>query len=267
MTDTERAFLLAAAADPADDSLRLVYSDWLEEQPGEAMTAHAEFVRLQVTRAKIIRESPGDLVVPTRREQELAQKFQRNWNGRIHRLLNDLGSSLRVDTRSGGIRGWSYCRGMIGSLTVSGRALSEVLPLVRHLGPVRRLVISGDPHPTHQVNIIDLLSRYGRQLHVVEFRGDTLWDQALDAMGSVPVLDLRRVGSLHVTASRVMAAYRAQPWYQAVSRGVTLYTRSIPPHTEVRSVDHHDLWKHHRAEFVELTGYTHEPLRHHGAIL
>ena len=52
MSETERAFLLAAAKNPGDDNLRLVYSDWLEEQAGDAMTAQAQFLRLQVARAK-----------------------------------------------------------------------------------------------------------------------------------------------------------------------------------------------------------------------
>lgn len=44
MTD-EQAFLDALAADPADDTTRLVYADWLDDR-GEA--AKAEYLRMVV---------------------------------------------------------------------------------------------------------------------------------------------------------------------------------------------------------------------------
>ncbi len=39
--------LRAIIADPADDAVRLVYADWLEEQGDEGSSARAEFIRLQ----------------------------------------------------------------------------------------------------------------------------------------------------------------------------------------------------------------------------
>lgn len=45
MTDMERAFLDAILADPADDTPRLIYADWLEIERGEA--ERAEFIRVQ----------------------------------------------------------------------------------------------------------------------------------------------------------------------------------------------------------------------------
>jgi uncharacterized protein (TIGR02996 family) len=44
----EHAFLYAIKDDPADDAVRLVFSDWLEEN---GQPARAEFLRLQVRRA------------------------------------------------------------------------------------------------------------------------------------------------------------------------------------------------------------------------
>ncbi len=45
---TDDAFLKAILADPDDDTHRLVYADWLEENGGEAELARAEFIRVQV---------------------------------------------------------------------------------------------------------------------------------------------------------------------------------------------------------------------------
>ena len=45
MTPEERSFLDAILADPADDTVRLVYADWLEEH---GRPERAEFIRLQV---------------------------------------------------------------------------------------------------------------------------------------------------------------------------------------------------------------------------
>ena len=49
MSDRD-AFLRAIAADPADDTVRLAFADWLDEQ-GEA--DRAEFIRLQIVSERI----------------------------------------------------------------------------------------------------------------------------------------------------------------------------------------------------------------------
>lgn len=46
MTDHERAFLTAIAAEPDADVHRLIYADWLDEKAGEA-TLRGEFIRVQ----------------------------------------------------------------------------------------------------------------------------------------------------------------------------------------------------------------------------
>jgi uncharacterized protein (TIGR02996 family) len=52
MSDEEAALLRAICAEPDDDTPRLVYADWLEEQ-GEALAAaHAAFIRLSVAEAR-----------------------------------------------------------------------------------------------------------------------------------------------------------------------------------------------------------------------
>lgn len=44
----EAAFLSGVRADPKDDLRRLVYADWLDDQPGDEHRAKAEYLRLEV---------------------------------------------------------------------------------------------------------------------------------------------------------------------------------------------------------------------------
>ncbi len=68
MTDAER-FLAAIVANPDDDTLRLVYADWLEEN-GDA--ERAEFIRLQIAEAQT--RAPG-----SRRSMELLERNRKRW--------------------------------------------------------------------------------------------------------------------------------------------------------------------------------------------
>lgn len=265
MTQTERAFLLAAAAAPGDDALRLVYSDWLEEQPGDAATAHAEFVRLQVARARLVRESPGQPVAATRRERFLEHKYRRSWNGRVHRLLRDLGVPHRVDARRGGIRGWDYCRGMVASLTLPADSLVDLFWAVPQLGPVRRLVVHDWP-PVHYYDAMELFfGPQGPKLLTVAFRGGRNPDSLQDLVGRVPIIELKAWGEYrfsrwedmdgflpvvdnfrgHRHETRTMILIRHQPIADRVGLA------SI--------IDPQNIWPQYRAEFAELTGFTDDP--------
>jgi uncharacterized protein (TIGR02996 family) len=50
-TSDGAALLRAICANPEEDTPRLVYADWLDEQGGESNTARAAFIRLQITEA------------------------------------------------------------------------------------------------------------------------------------------------------------------------------------------------------------------------
>lgn len=70
------ALLRAVYADPADDSARLVYADWLTEQGDE----RGEFITLQVQRAQTGAE-------PSKRERQLEKKWARAWLGPLQPVL------------------------------------------------------------------------------------------------------------------------------------------------------------------------------------
>src|SRR5262245_38004900 len=68
--DQEQSFLKAIYATPEDDSVRLVYTDWLEEQ-GQA--ARAEFIRVQIEYARAAAADPDRDSCPS------ASPFRYNW--------------------------------------------------------------------------------------------------------------------------------------------------------------------------------------------
>jgi uncharacterized protein (TIGR02996 family) len=56
---TNEAFVNAIRQAPDDDGLRLVYSDWLEENGDESDQARAEFIRAQVELERLPMDAPG----------------------------------------------------------------------------------------------------------------------------------------------------------------------------------------------------------------
>jgi uncharacterized protein (TIGR02996 family) len=76
----EAAFLRAIGATPHDDTPRLAYADWLDERGGEANTARAEFIRLQIAEeAKGVPsiQPCGERPDLTPREDELIARYSR----------------------------------------------------------------------------------------------------------------------------------------------------------------------------------------------
>jgi uncharacterized protein (TIGR02996 family) len=208
MTEDELAFIRAATADPADDTCRLVYADWLEEQGGEAFAAQAAFVRLQVARARL------DLFDPARvplllRETDLVRRHRRAWNGRVHQHLARRGLGGRVAARRGVIRSWDHHRGLIDRVTLDATACAAHVERALSLGPVQCLAVAGWYRP-----IDALFVALGRVLP--RMRAFSLIGQALtlieelpriEGLGLVPLLDLQSIECGHV-ADRLAALAR-----------------------------------------------------------
>lgn len=75
MTD-EADLLNALAANPADDMLRLVYADWLEENLGDGRAAKAEFLRLEAEKAT----APADRTTVIEKQlSRLSLALSRDW--------------------------------------------------------------------------------------------------------------------------------------------------------------------------------------------
>ena len=87
-TAEQRAFWAAIRANPDDDTVRLVYADWLEENGDEA---RAEFIRVQIEQTGMFSPSalcsdPNDRTL-TKREKRLIARHGERWLQPLYDIL------------------------------------------------------------------------------------------------------------------------------------------------------------------------------------
>lgn len=112
------AFLRAIAADPADDTVRLAFADWLDEN-GEP--ERAEFIRLQIERARSAEPSPDD---PPERERAILDAKRADWLGPLAQLKGYEGFEP------------TFRRGFVDAVTVHGNRLAELAPAITEYCPL-----------------------------------------------------------------------------------------------------------------------------------
>jgi uncharacterized protein (TIGR02996 family) len=143
----QKAFLQAIRDAPEDDAVRLVYSDWLEEQ---GQDARAEFIRVQCALARCPRRSSRRKGLAARVD-ELWRQFEDQW------LREDLTAcglwELAVEEYPGepesaddllcvfGFLGWEYQRGFLAELRGSVTTLLSSLPCLDRLPPLETLYL------------------------------------------------------------------------------------------------------------------------------
>lgn len=275
MTDDELAFLRAAAADPDEDTLRLAYADWLDEQGGDVFASQAALARLQVRRARLDLSDPARATL-LEEETALTRKHKRDWNGRLHRFLARSGFAHKVDARRGLLRGWDYRRGMIACATVSADALTVHAKEVFALGPVEHLRIAG-PFVGWPRRAVSALAPFLPRLNVVSVAGVAWAAQPdidrMELFAAVPVLDLRAFGTV-VRVAELLALARIGTISPVVLYRATVRL-ALPPgrrrdfetdaHDEVHVIDPHGKWDALRAAVADLTGEVLSPLPYQGA--
>jgi uncharacterized protein (TIGR02996 family) len=72
----EDSFLHALLENPADDTTRLVYADWLDEQGEPLKAAKAEFIRLEL---RVLQEEDLEPTDDSQRLQQLAAGIEPDW--------------------------------------------------------------------------------------------------------------------------------------------------------------------------------------------
>jgi uncharacterized protein (TIGR02996 family) len=282
MTDDELAFIRAATAEPADDTLRLVYADWLEEQGGETFSTQATFARLQVRRSQ---SHPADLnrVVILAREAALLRKHRRDWNGRIHRHLSRTRFPGRVDARRGRLRGWDYHRGMIARVALTLEALTDHAALVFALGPIAHVHLiptSTGGWDREDERRVETALAGAKALRSVSVAGlpwplTRTYVDRLRPFAHLPVLDLRAFGPwarpadlLALTRSGAISPvvlYRAPVWLtrQRTSSPGRVYSEGGSfdvPHV----IDPHGRWAELGPWYSDLIGETLTPIPYQG---
>jgi uncharacterized protein (TIGR02996 family) len=133
MTQDE-AFLQAILEEPDDDTPRLVYADWLDENGDPD---RAEFIRLQLRPPA---DSDAEHEARAAREKQLLQRHRAEWSRPLH-----------------GIRGeWTFRRGFIEQAALEVDVFLQHAPLLFRVVPLRHLAVrnslnrlralAGSPH-------------------------------------------------------------------------------------------------------------------------
>lgn len=109
---SDESALLAAIRDhPEEDTPRLVYADWLDEQGGPANTTRAEFIRAQIELDRLPRED-DDLDTAIRRAElgqrveELSRANWSNWGAPVRAAVASFGSEFNSIMLGGFVRGF-----------------------------------------------------------------------------------------------------------------------------------------------------------------
>jgi uncharacterized protein (TIGR02996 family) len=136
MTDRE-ALLRAVAANPDEDTPRLVYADLLDELGGEANVARARFIRMQID---LVRNPGRSWFANSDRlcaVAQLAGQFADAW------LLAELPKWVADEARKQRLRADDFPRGFLDTFHVKPRAFAAQGNQLLDAAPITRIVASG----------------------------------------------------------------------------------------------------------------------------
>lgn len=179
VTDDD-AFLKAILADPDDDSPRLIYADWLDEQ---GQPERAEFIRVQCELARLPEGEPrrGELEA---RERELLTLHQGAWATDALRPL------------TGMVTSWWFRRGFIEKVTVEARGVLAHADALFGRAPIRQLGVYLARRRIQSLLVLPHVARLaGLYLSGNSLGGDGVrWVAASPFLGRLTTLGLRYNG-------------------------------------------------------------------------
>jgi uncharacterized protein (TIGR02996 family) len=165
----ERGLLQAILANPDDDATRLVFADWLEEYgQSKADQARAEFIRLQLTLARELKDSPD------RREQafrmrNLLDRYREVWLAPFQHFL---------------FHNHLFARGFLDQVGLMAGDLDAHAEAVFAQIPLRRLWV------TDLLGDVSVFRRIpaDNRLRELDLCGNALDCEALEALAELPNL-------------------------------------------------------------------------------
>ncbi len=191
----EEAALLAAVCDtPADDTARLVFADYLQEQGGNVHGAWALFIRGQIELARRAEGEPGDPVTEARVRVLDVPFWRAQWFARLG--FGDTKVTCR-----------EWVRGFPVSVSGEARALRAVWPNLAVRVPFEKLKVTN----VTDADIEDLVTRPAlervRELSLEsEYYRDVLGDRAILALaGCAALRALRELTACYAVLSDVAA--------------------------------------------------------------
>ena len=138
MPSDSEPFLQRIRAFPDDDSHRLIFADWLEEQ-GTREANRAAFIRIQVALASLPSDDPRrpTLLVA---ERELLDAYREEWEGPLRGLAT----------------GPEFRRGFVEEVKVAARQFLRHADELFAAGPIRGEYLGGVPAPMGEMRHVIL---------------------------------------------------------------------------------------------------------------
>jgi len=140
ISDTEREFLEAIRDDRDDDTHRLIYADWLEEE-GDP---RAEFVRLKIELHALGKFADPRVTYPLKKRVS---------DIRLTSLANVQQELMQI-----GVNRFEYRRGVLDEVSIPARRVVEVLPAVLAYAPALSTINIPDLESVDQIKNIPELS-------------------------------------------------------------------------------------------------------------
>jgi len=132
--DRNKTFLREIAAKPADNTIRLMYADWLAEMGGGENLALSELIQLQIHRHHSLEAEGGKVNQELiQREEEILSLFGNQW---VSNLPLDL-DECRFE------------RGFLSKIRIEAKALISNLETVFHFHPIEDLELFWGLSPNH----------------------------------------------------------------------------------------------------------------------
>jgi uncharacterized protein (TIGR02996 family) len=189
-TMNRTAFLEAIKAEPDDDTHRLVFADWLEEN-GEP--ERAEFIRVQVKRARPTDWDPGPASLEAR-ERELLKQNGEAWLGPLHPLLIGWHSLPLRGLSPRPLGRWQFRRGLLRVAAFGWPEELEALAESEAWAWVEALLLPEvTPEDVWRLGGLRLLRRLSSlSLSQYDFRGNA--EAVADAVASLDLPQLTSLG-------------------------------------------------------------------------
>src|SRR6185437_3631894 len=176
----EQAFLQAIVENPDDDTPRLVFADWLEEQGKSVNVARAEFIRLQIELARLPTEDS--------RRSTLQARGQ---------ALLDAHATVWTSELGGLVDGGEYRRGFLEKVTMRADTFLTNADTLFRLAPVREI---------HFHHALTAIGRLAQSVHLARLSGldlshNLLSDAAVGILAYSP--HLQRVRTLDLNNNEI----------------------------------------------------------------
>lgn len=185
--DEEQALLAAVNDAPDEDAPRLAYARYVDNREPD----YAEFIRLQIERARLERELHERVGNPTAREQELLSRHYNKWGRYIQRYLRDAPVPREDD------QGWQFDRGFIAFARMEPENFVALGQRLFDMAPIQHADLYGGSEPVRPLFAAPHLDR----LDSLSLTGTGLDDD--DAIAIANCEGLRRATWLDLSDNRI----------------------------------------------------------------